>query len=136
MHRVCVEAMIPVFHAGGHLAYAKCADVDQMKSISLIMSEEQYTKYTKSGYWTYHRNDRYWSGVSTEPTIEQVLMRMLKTRGGLKQGRGITSSTQSKIVNVLPKTVPVCESLEDFCGIHSQTSDQHTDLRACTTSRD
>lgn len=63
-------------------------------------------------------------------------MRMLKTRGGLKHGRGITSSTQAKMVHVLPKTVPVCEAVEDFCGIYSQTSDQHTDMRACTTKRD
>ncbi len=63
-------------------------------------------------------------------------MWMLKTPGGLKHGRGITSSTQSRMVHVLPKTVPVCESLETFCGIHSQTSDQHSDMRVSTTVRD
>ena len=34
------------------------------------------------------------------------------------------------------QTLPVCEAVEDFCGIYSQTSDQHTDMRACTTTRD
>ena len=57
---------------------------------------------------------------------------MLKARGGLAQGHGIITGTQSKVVHVLPQTVPVCESLETFCGIHSQTCDQHTDIRATT----
>lgn len=138
LHMYCVAAMIPVFHAGGHLAYAKCSRLyhSQMKQLSTVMDEEQYANYTTSGYWTIRRSDRFWAGNFTDQTIEQVLMRMLKTRGGLKHGRGITSGTQSKMVHIIPRTVPVCESLEDFCGIHSQTSDQHTDLRASTTARD
>ena len=138
MHLFCINAMIPVFHSGGHLAYAKCARLyhTQMKKLPTIMEEDQYTNYTKSGYWTIRRSDRFWSGNFTDQTIKQVLMRMLKTRGGLKHGRGITSSTQAKMVHVLPKTIPVCEVVEDFCGMYSQTSDQHTDMRACTTKCD
>ncbi|MES9880176.1 MAG: hypothetical protein ABW185_04765 [Sedimenticola sp.] len=138
LHMYCVDAMIPICHAGGHLAYARCARLyhQQMKKLSTIMSDVQYDQYARSGYWTIRRSDRFWSGIFTDQTIEQVLMRMLKTRGGLNHGRGITSSTQSKMVHVMPQTVPVCESLENFCGIETQTSDQHSDLRATTTARD
>ena len=45
-------------------------------------------------------------------------------------------STHAKAINVLPQTVPICDSLELFCGVHSGTSDQHTDLRATATARD
>ena len=36
----------------------------------------------------------------------------------------------------IPQCIPTCKSLEDFCGVHTQTSDQHCDLRARTTVRD
>ena len=62
-------------------------------------------------------------------------MRMFKVRGGLAHGRGITS-TQANVVHSLPQTVPVCDSLQSFYGVHSQTSDQHSDLWAITTTRD
>ena len=31
--------------------------------------------------------DRYWAGLSTDLTIEQVLMRSAKTHGGLTRGK-------------------------------------------------
>ena len=55
-------------------------------------------------------------------------MRMLKSRGGLAHGRGVTTSTQSKMVHIIPQTVPICESVEVFSGVHSNTTDQHKDL--------
>ena len=62
-------------------------------------------------------------------------MRMLKSRGGLAHGRGVTPSTQSKIVHIIPQTVPICESLEVFSGVHSNTY-QHNDLRPTSTACD
>lgn len=138
LHLFCIAKMIPVLHSGGHTAYAKSTRLylDQMKELPKIMAKDQYEKYTACGYWTIRRSHRFWSGGFTDQTIEQVLMRMLKVRGGLAHGRGITTSTQAKFVHALPQTVPVCDSLESFCGLHSQTSDQHSDLRATTTTRD
>ena len=55
------------------------------------------------------------SGGFTDQTIEQMLIRMLKVRGGLAHGRGIISYTtcrQAKYVHFLLQTVPVCDSLE------------------------
>ena len=100
------------------------------------MSQDQFTKFTSGGYFTIRRNSKFWSGNFTDQTIEQVLMRMLKAPGGLAHGRGITPSTQAKLVHVLPRCVPICSSLEEFCGVHTQTSDQHYDLRESSTARD
>lgn len=138
LHLYCIVKMIPIFHAGGHTAYAKSARLylDQMKELQSIMSESQYKKFTSEGYWTIRRPDRFWCGVFTDQTIEQILMRMLKARGGIARGRGITASTQAKMVHILPQTAPICESLESFTGTQSLTSDQHKDLRATTTARD
>ena len=61
---------------------------------------------------------------------------MLKSRGNLAHSRGVTPSTQAKMVHIIPQTVPICESLEVFSGVHSNTTDQHKDLRPTSTARD
>ena len=38
------------------------------------------------------------------------------------------------MVHIIPQTVPICESLEVFSGVHSNTTDQHKDLRPGPTS--
>ncbi len=43
-----------------------------------------------NGYHVIRRSDRYWAGLSTDLVIEQVLMRSIKTVGGLTRGRGMT----------------------------------------------
>ena len=63
-------------------------------------------------------------------------MGMLKAPGGLAHGPGITDSTQTKWVHVMPRCITICSYLESFRGVHTQTSDQHDDLRACSTSQD
>ena len=61
---------------------------------------------------------------------------MIKAPGGLDLRRGIALSAQAKLVHVLPQCIPICKSLEDFCGVRTQTSGQHCDLRASTPVRD
>ena len=39
-------------------------------------------------YHTIRRSDRLWAGLSPELVIEQVLMRSIKTVGGLTRGKG------------------------------------------------
>ena len=43
-------------------------------------------------YHVIRRGDRYWVGMSADMIIEQVLMRNLKTIGGLTRGSGMTES--------------------------------------------
>ena len=40
------------------------------------------------------------------------------------------------MVHIIPQTVPICESLEVFSCVHSNTTDQHKDLRPTSTARD
>ena len=61
-------------------------------------------------------------------------MRMLKAPGGLVHDRGTNDSILMKWVQYIPK--PIYNSLEHFCDVHTQTSDQHKDLRGCSTTQD
>ena len=40
------------------------------------------------------------------------------------------------MVHIIPQTVPICEYLEVFSGVHFNTTDQHKDLRPTSTARD
>ena len=133
-HLHCVQEMIPHFHAAGHLPYAKSARLylQQMNSIQKVMPPEEYTLFTSKGYFTIRRVKEFWSGNFSDQTIEQFLMRMLKTSGGMTHGRGITDSTLTKWVHALPLCVLLCDFLEKFTGIHTTTSEQHRDLRQST----
>ena len=136
LHLHCMEEMIPHFHAAGHLQYAKSARLylQQMNNLVHVMSPEEYTLFSDKGYFTLRRTNDFWSGNFSDQTIEQYLMRMLKTSGGMTHGRGITDSTLTKWVHA--QCVPVCDALEKFTGVHSDTSEQHKHLRSSTQARD
>ena len=75
-------------------------------------------------------------------TIEQVLMRAMKTNGGLTRGRQISNSTLGQWVRAVPLCIPMCEALEEIAGTHCETSDQHSlhkdhaELRQARVARD
>ena len=54
------------------------------------------------GFHVVRRSDRKWAGLSTDLVIEQVLMRSMKTSGGLRKGlRNITNGVHANdTVNV------------------------------------
>ena len=56
------------------------------------------------GIHVVRRSDRKWAGLSTDLGIEQVLMRSMKTSGGLARGRGMTQ--QQRLIWLL--SMPVC----------------------------
>ncbi|KAG7178153.1 putative Nuclear pore membrane glycoprotein 210-like 3, partial [Homarus americanus] len=72
----------------------------------------------------------------TDPTIDQNLMRLLKASGGMTHARGITDSILTKWVHVMPRVIPNCNALDNFCGTHSRLSEQHVDLCTSTEDRD
>ena len=43
-------------------------------------------------YHTVRRSNRFWAGLLSDLIIKQVLMRSLKTKGGLTTGCGVTES--------------------------------------------
>jgi len=63
-----------------------------MHNLRRRMSNDEYQKFTEEGFFTVRRSDKLWAGVWSDMTIEQVLMRSMKTNGGLTRGRGLTDS--------------------------------------------
>ena len=57
------------------------------------LNSEVERLFVEYGYFTIRRTDKLWSGVWSDMTIEQVLMRVMKASGGLTGGWGISEST-------------------------------------------
>jgi hypothetical protein len=87
--------MLNVFAATGHFNYAKCARLYHQMMLELPSKcPWMYEQFSVHGRHCVRRSDREWSGIWTGLAIEQLLMRALKTRGGLTRGRGFTDNVR------------------------------------------
>lgn len=126
MHLDVVQKMIPHFHAGGRLHYAKASHLyhQQMQDLEDKMCLNEYMKFVNSGYFTIRRSHDFWSGVYTDQVIEQDLMRPLKSQGGLTRGRGITETSLAHYIHSFPGCLKLCNAMEELCKMTSSTSEQ------------
>lgn len=139
LHLKCVEYMIPIFHASGHFPYAKACHIylQDMKNIEVTMNPAEYSKFAKQGFFTIRRSHKFWSGIWSDMTVEQTLMRGLKIRGGvMRSGRGVKESVINKWIQGMPTAYHLCENMEKFCDVQTQTSEQHIELRNSRSQRD
>lgn len=95
-----------------------------------------YRHFVGTGFFTIRRSEKYWSGIWSDMTIEQTLMRGMKTKGGLTGGRGYTDSVLTKWTKGLPVMQRVSQSVEEFVDVISSTSEQHVDSRPSRQERD
>lgn len=130
--------MLPYFHASGHFFYAKSAHMylQDMLDLKASMGEFEYKKFTTQSYFTIRRSHKFWSGVSSDMTVEQVLMRSIKTQGGLTHGRGWSESVLTKFVHTAIMLVEVCNEVENFCNVSFEITDQHIDSKESRITRD
>ena len=129
LHVHCVKMMNKYLHAAGHLQMAKSGHLylQVMEDMSNTIPKQDLKSFKDNGYFTIRRTHKLWSGVWTDMTIEQVLMRAMKTIGGLTRGRGMTNSTISEWIHCTQLCIPLCEALEEFTSKRIDFSEQHVD---------
>ena len=95
-HTKAVGRMMNLFAATGHIHYAKSSRLYIQQMLDLPNYYPWlYQCFIEHGFHTVRRNSRYWAGLWTDLTIEQVMMQSIKSRGGLTRGRGLTESVRS-----------------------------------------
>ena len=80
-----------------------------------------------NGYNVVRRSDRFWAGIYTYLATEQVLMRSMKTHGGLTRGAGMSELQRLVWVHSMPAYAHVYEAMQNFTGVSYQKRDQHKD---------
>lgn len=138
LHIASVYRMIPYFHASAHNNYAKSPHLylQDMHALRTTMDPIEFERFTKAGYFTIRRTDKFWSGIWSDMTIEQTLMRLIKITGGIFPTRGSTPSVATNLILSLPSTTDVCDSLEKFVHLASSSSEQHKSLRNASVQKD
>ena len=126
-----------LFAATGHINYAKSARlyVQNMQKLH-VEYPWVYRNFAVNGYHTVRRSDRYWSGLWTDLIIEQVMMRSLKTSGGITRGRGITDSVRQLWIGSMRRTASVHDAMSNLTKACRKTSEQHIDLNTSRVYRD
>ncbi|KAG0726174.1 hypothetical protein GWK47_037121 [Chionoecetes opilio] len=94
---------------------------------------EVYQKFSE-GFHVIRRSDRYWAGLSTDLVIEQVLMRSMKTSGGLTHGRGMDEIQRLVWTLSLPACAEIKFTMQELAGIRYGTSDQHQEATSARKS--
>ena len=95
LHLQAVSEMLPYLFASGHNLYVKCERLYLQSMRNLRDDHPAVYRDFVSGFHVVRRSDRLWAGLSTDLVNEQVLMRSLKTSGGLTRARGSQNSNDS-----------------------------------------
>ncbi|XP_055996638.1 uncharacterized protein LOC125683641 [Ostrea edulis] len=119
--------MLPFFAASGHNLYTKTAYVYLMTMQALERDHPDVYEIFSYGNHVMRRTDRYWSGISSDLLIEQVLMRSVKTAGGLMRGRGLTEAQRSLWLISMPACADINQAMQDLSGVGYFSSEQLKD---------
>ena len=128
LHLSSLRKMLPHLAAAGHSHYTKSGHVYLTDMLNLEKTSPDVHHQFRSGKFVIRRTDRFWAGLSTDLVIEQVLMRTLKSTGGLTRGRGMEETQRTRWLLAVPACASVNESMQNLTGTHYCTSEQHKEM--------
>ena len=92
-------------------------------------------QHFQDGLHVIRRSDCYWAGLSSDLVIEQVLMRSMKTNGGLTRGRGMTE--QQRLMSLsMPACGEVNRAMQEITTVSYNSGEQNKDITQARQSRD
>ena len=129
LHLASVEKMLNLFAATGHIHYTKSCRLflQQMSELS-SKHPELFKEFTEGGHHCIRRSNRYWAGLWSDLIIEQVMMRSIKSSGGLTRGRGFSESTRNQWVLTAHDFAAVHDALMGLTKTDKVSSEQHKDM--------
>ncbi|KAL8582347.1 hypothetical protein ACOMHN_037104 [Nucella lapillus] len=125
LHLQSVAEMLPFFAAAGHHNYAKSARLYLQQMMALKDTHPKVYQDYQEGHHVFRRSERYWAGLSQDLVIEQVLMRSLKTSGGLTRGTGFGERQRLVWLLSMPACAEINSAMQTLSGITFTTSEQH-----------
>ncbi|WAR15718.1 hypothetical protein MAR_005823 [Mya arenaria] len=136
LHLQSLLEMLPFFAATGHNAYAKSTYIYLNKMLDLPTTHPQVYRNFMKGMHVIGRSDRYWAGLSTDLIIEQMLMRSVKTVGGLTRGSGMDEAQRAQWILSRPACSEINYKMQELTGQKCESSEQHKESSESRKSRD
>ena len=119
-----VNALLNLFAATGHIHYAKSDRLYVQELRKLPSTHPWLHQKFIEGYPTMRRSEILWAGLWTDIVIEQVLMRSMKSRGGLT----MTESVRQQWVYSMHACAAINDAMTSLTGKHHTTSHQHVEF--------
>ena len=136
LHLQAVASMLPFFAASGHHHYAKSARLYLQQMMELKDSNPSVYQSFEAGHNVFRRSDRFWAGLSKDLMIEQVLMKSLKTSGGLTRGTGLKENQRTLWLLSMPVCAQVSAAMQSLTGVSSSSCDRHKESTEARMKRD
>ena len=96
---------------------------------------EVFTHFLQ-GLHVVRRSNRFWGGLSLDLAIEQILMKSVKTTGGLTRGKGMSEVQRLVWLMLRPSCLDINYAMQKFSLISYSTSDQHKEAKPARVERD
>lgn len=136
LHLQALQDMLPYMAASGHNLYTKSVRVYLQQMTDLKAEHPNVHKHFEDGFHVIRRSNRLWAGLSADLIIEQVLMRSVKTSGGLTRGRGMTENQRLLWLLSRPACADVNQAMQQFTQVNYNTGEQNKDLTRARQFRD
>ena len=89
----CTHKILNLFAGMGHVNYIKSARLYFQIMLNLNVDHPWLFEQFCNGFHSIRCTDQFWAEFWSDLVIEQFMMRSIKNRGGLTQGRGMAWST-------------------------------------------
>ncbi|CAH3116456.1 unnamed protein product [Porites lobata] len=136
LHRQSLRDMLPFHAAAGHNLYAKSVYIYLQQMLELNSKHADVLELFKKGFHVIRRSDRFWAGLSSDLVIEQVLMRSVKSSGGLTHGRGMAESQRAQWLLSMPACASISSAMQEFTSRCYASSGQHKEMTKTRQARD
>ena len=133
LHLDSTRRMLNLFASTGHMNYAKTSRLYLQSAAALAGNFSYLHGKFMSGEHTVRRKESSWSGLWTDLSIEQILMKSLKGRGGVI-GRGITENVTNVWTKTMHRCAEITNSVETICI--SSKKGSHQELMPARLNRD
>ena len=137
LHLFSTSKILNLLAATGHVHYAKCSRIYLQMMVNLEHKHPWlYQRFAVEGLFVVRRNKRFRAGLWSDLSIEQIMMRALKGRGGLTHGSSFTESVQMLWIYSMHLTASYHNALSHSTQTQHKTSDQHEKLSQSRKLRD
>ena len=137
LHLVTVKRMLNLFAAAGRVDYAKSARL-YLQSMDALPEQHPWLHqcFQEKSYHPARRTERYWAGLWSDFVIEQLLMRSVKSRGGLSRGGGMNENGPTTWIHSMHRLPGTHCAMSSLTGLIHETSEQHVKQRESSIKRD
>ena len=135
LHLACLRRMLPYLVASGHNNYTKSI-LMYVQAMDQLEIDDQATFNALSSNHSARLSDRFYGGLSLDLIIEMVLMRNIKSSGGLTHGKGFSEVQRTIWFQAMPHLANIHRAMQQVTDTSCTSSEQHKEAGFSRKNRD